>query len=47
MLRHLAPSQNEEHNVLTLARPDETSIPAHAQKLTVREIVFPKARDFR
>ena len=53
LLRNLTPSHNEEIPVLTLARPDEKSIPAHAQnkKSQVGEIgdekVFPGARNFR
>ena len=53
LLRNLTPSHNEEVPVLTLARPDEKSIPAHAQnkKSQVGEIgdekVFPGARNFR
>lgn len=52
-LRHLTPSQNENVPLLTLARPDEKSIPTHAQnkRSQVREIVqeniFPEARNFR
>ncbi len=53
LLRHLTPSQNQEPSVLTLARPDETSIPPHAQNKTshAREIaqenIFPGARNFK
>jgi error-prone DNA polymerase len=53
LLRHLTPSNVEEPQVLTLARPDETSIPAHAQnkrsqvRLTGQEKIFPDARNFR
>ena len=53
LLRHLTPSYNENLPVLTLARPDEKSIPAHAQnkRSQVREDagekIFEKARNFR
>jgi error-prone DNA polymerase len=53
LLRHLTPACTENVSVLTLARPDETSIPAHAQnkRSQVREVagekVFPGARNFR
>ncbi len=53
LLRHLTPIPIENVPVLTLARPDETSIPSHAQnkRCQVREIaqekVFPEARNFR
>ena len=53
LLRYLTPSQNEELPLLTLAYPDEKSIPAHAQnkRSQVREIaqekIFPGARNFR
>ncbi|MDQ2862865.1 MAG: error-prone DNA polymerase, partial [Bacteroidota bacterium] len=53
LLRHLTPSHNENVPILTLARPDEKSIPAHAQnkRSQVREIakekIFPGARNFR
>ncbi len=53
LLRYLTPSQNEELPLLTLAYPDEKSIPAHAQnkKSPVREVaqekIFPGARNFR
>ncbi|MDQ6904958.1 MAG: error-prone DNA polymerase, partial [Bacteroidota bacterium] len=53
LLRHLTPSYNEEPQVLTLARPDETSIPAHAQnkrsqkRSSAQENIFPDARNFK
>jgi error-prone DNA polymerase len=52
LLRQLTPSRNENLPVLTLARPDEKSIPPAQNKRTqVREIaqekVFPEARNFR
>ena len=53
LLRHLTPSLNEDPQVLTLARPDEKSIPAHAQnkRSQVREVAqekkFPSARNFK
>ena len=53
LLRHLTPSYNEDPQVLTLARPDETSIPAHAQKKrsqkrsSTQENIFPVARNFK
>jgi len=42
LLRRLTPSKTQDLPVLTLARADETSIPAHAQ-----ENIFPGARNFR
>ncbi len=42
LLRHLTEIADDEPPVLTLARADETSIPAHAQ-----EDVFHKGRNFR
>lgn len=53
LLRYLTPSQNEKLPLLTLAYPDEKSIPAHAQnkRSQVREVaqekIFPGARNFR
>jgi error-prone DNA polymerase len=53
LLRHLTPSLDEELPLLTLARPDEKSIPAHAQnkrsqvREDVQEKIFEKARNFR
>ncbi len=53
LLRKLTPANNETPQVLTLARPDETSIPTHAQnkRSQVREDgsekVFPEGRNFR
>jgi len=53
LLRHLTPSQNENVPVLTLARPDEKSIPTHAQnkrsqvRKVEQESIFPEARNFR
>ncbi len=53
LLSHLTPSRDENVPVLTLARPDEISIPTHAQnkRSQVREggneKVFPGGRNFR
>ena len=50
LLRHLTTTKNEDPQVLTLARPDETSIPAHAQRFKSKEKheeIFPGARNFR
>jgi error-prone DNA polymerase len=51
LLRHLSVGDNEAPPVLTLARGDETSIPAHAQKIPNREgeqgDIFYKGRNFR
>lgn len=53
LLRHLTPANNENLPLLTLAYPDEKSIPAHAQnkRSQVREVaqekIFPGARNFR
>ena len=53
LLRHLTPSHNENVPVLTLARPDEKSIPVHAQnkRSQVRKVeqekIFPEARNFK
>lgn len=52
LLRHLIPSQ-EDPDVLTLARPDEKSIPVHAQnkrsqvRIVGQEKIFPEARNFK
>ena len=48
--RHLTASKSDNPQVLTLARPDETSIPAHAQHFESKEKhekIFPGARNFR
>ncbi len=53
LLRHLTPSYRENPQVQTLARPDETSIPPHAQNKRsqvrgkTQEKLFPEARNFR
>ncbi len=49
LLRHLTPSQNENIPVMTLVRPDEKSIPTHAQNKgnSTRQINFPEARNFK
>ena len=53
LLRHLTVSDREDPNVLTLARPDEKSIPVHAQRNTskkkeaIQESIFPVARNFK
>ncbi len=48
LLRKLTPSQNDDPNVMTLARPDETSIPTHAQKMPLQaKEVFSNGRNFR
>ena len=52
LLRHLTPLRNENLPVLTLARPDEKSIPPPQNKgIQIRESaqekVFPEARNFR
>lgn len=52
LLRGLTPTNSDELPVLTLARPDEKSLPAAQNKKTqVREIpqenLFPQARNFR
>lgn len=53
LLRNLTAANNENLPVLTLARPDEKSIPAHAQnkRSQVREsaqkTIFPEARNFK
>lgn len=53
LLRHLTLSEKADPNVLTLARPDEKSIPVHAQKDTfkkkeaIQESIFPVARNFK
>jgi error-prone DNA polymerase len=52
LLRHLTPSQNEDPPLLTLARPDEKSIPPPQNKRSqVRQVaqekVFHEGRNFR
>ena len=52
MFRKLTPSNNETLQVLTLARPDEKSIPAGQNKRSqvrenAQEVLFPEARNFR
>jgi error-prone DNA polymerase len=51
LLKHLSAAGDEAPPVLTLARGDETSIPAHAQKVPNREgeqgDIFYKGRNFR
>jgi error-prone DNA polymerase len=51
LLRHLSVGSDEAPPVLTLARGDETSIPAHAQKIPDRDgkqgEIFYKGRNFR
>ncbi|MDP4164363.1 MAG: OB-fold nucleic acid binding domain-containing protein, partial [Bacillota bacterium] len=51
LLRHLSVGDNEAPPVLTLARGDETSIPAHAQNIPDRGgeqgDIFYKGRNFR
>lgn len=52
LLRNLTALNNENHLVLTLARPDEKSIPPGQHKKTqvrenVQEKVFPEARNFK
>ncbi|HVG15294.1 MAG TPA: OB-fold nucleic acid binding domain-containing protein, partial [Chitinophagaceae bacterium] len=52
LLRNLTPTNNENLPVLTLARPDEKSIPpAQNKRAQVREVaqekIFPEARNFR
>jgi error-prone DNA polymerase len=52
LLRHLTPSNNENLPVLTLARPDEKSIPPNQNKRSLgsenaHEKVFPDARNFK
>ncbi|MEO7309902.1 MAG: error-prone DNA polymerase [Chitinophagaceae bacterium] len=53
LLRRLTGSQIDDPNVLTLARPDETSIPTHVQnkkpkpKEVAQELIFPDARNFK
>ena len=52
LLRQLTPSKNENLPVLTLARPDEKSIPPGLNKRTqvrerAQEKVFPQARNFK
>ncbi len=50
LLRHLTSGSREDSRLLTLARADETSIPAHAQRTKAKERheeLFPGARNFR
>jgi error-prone DNA polymerase len=52
LLRKLTPSTNETPQVLTLARPDETSIPPGLNKRSqkranAQEKLFPEARNFK
>ncbi|HSU48991.1 MAG TPA: hypothetical protein VLJ41_00290, partial [Segetibacter sp.] len=52
LLRKLTPSNNENLPVLTLAYPDEKSIPAPQNKRSqvrenAQEKIFPEARNFR
>jgi error-prone DNA polymerase len=52
LLRKLTPSANETPQVLTLARPDERSLPVPQNKRSqvrenAQEKVFPEARNFR
>ncbi len=52
LLRQLTPSMNENLPVLTLARPDEKSIPPAQNKRTqlrehAQEKIFPDARNFK
>ncbi|MEO7768913.1 MAG: hypothetical protein ABIS01_15895, partial [Ferruginibacter sp.] len=51
LLKNLTPSQNENLPVLTLAYPDEKSIPPPDKRTLVREIaqekIFPGARNFK
>jgi error-prone DNA polymerase len=47
LLRKLTASQQDDPNVLTLARPDEKSIPTHAQKPTQGNEIFYGGRNFR
>ena len=52
LLKHLTASQQENPPLLTLARPDEKSMPAAQNKRTqvreqTQEQLFPKARNFR
>ena len=52
LLRQLTPADNENLPVLTLARPDEKSIPPPQNKRsqvreTAQEKIFPEARNFR
>lgn len=52
LLRDLTPSRNDDPQVLTLARPDEKSIPPPQNKRsqvreTPQEKIFPEARNFR
>ncbi|MEO6328748.1 MAG: OB-fold nucleic acid binding domain-containing protein [Ginsengibacter sp.] len=52
LLRHLTPSQNENLPLLTLAYPDEKSIPPPQHKRSqerevAQEKIFPEARNFK
>lgn len=53
LLRHLTVTEEENPPVLTLARGDETSIPAHAQvkkveeRESIQQDIFHKGRNFR
>ena len=52
LLRKLTPASEETPNVLTLARPDETSIPPRQNKRSqvrekAQEMVFPGGRNFK
>jgi error-prone DNA polymerase len=52
LLRKLTPSNNKTPSVLTLARPDEKSLPAATNKRSQirengQEMVFPEARNFK
>ena len=52
LLRQLTPSRNENLPILTLARPDEKSIPPPQNRRTQvrensQEKIFPEARNFR
>ena len=51
LLRHLTPAQNEDPQVLTLARPDEKSAPPLDNRIKNMEVsqkkIFPEARNFR
>ncbi len=53
LLRHLTVTKEENPPILTLARGDETSIPAHAQvkktedRESIQQDIFHKGRNFR
>jgi error-prone DNA polymerase len=52
LLRRLTPTTNAIPQILTLAHPDETSIPAAVNKKTqvrekLSEDIFPEARNFK